>query len=176
MSSRCQSADAGSILVAIGANLPGPAGAEPIETCRSAALALDALPGLRIVALSRWWASAPIPPSDQPDYVNGVARLSGETTPEGLLQALKTLERQAGRQPAGMPGEARPLDLDIIAIGPLVRQDPDPILPHPRAHLRAFVLAPLAEVAPGWVHPILGQPVEVLLAALPPQRLRPLGP
>lgn len=175
MSSRCQSANEGPILVAIGANLPDPRGAKPLETCRAAAAALDALPGLRLVALSRWWASAPIPPADQPDYVNGVARLDGETTPEALLQALQAIERRAGRRQARAPNAARPLDLDIVAIGPLIRQSPDPILPHPRAHLRAFVLAPLAEVAPGWVHPVLGQPVEALLAALPPQRLRPLG-
>ncbi|HWA81533.1 MAG TPA: 2-amino-4-hydroxy-6-hydroxymethyldihydropteridine diphosphokinase [Acetobacteraceae bacterium] len=176
MSSRCQSASEGPILVAIGANLPDPRGAKPLETCRAAAAALDGLPGLRLVALSRWWASAPIPAAeDQPDYVNGVARLDGETTPEALLQALQAIERRAGRQPARAPNAARPLDLDIIAIGPQIRHSPDPILPHPRAHLRAFVLAPLAEVAPGWAHPILGQPAAALLATLPPQLLRPLG-
>ena len=161
------------ILVAIGANLPGPAGAPPLESCRRAAAALDGLPGMRLLALSRWWASAPIPPSGQPDYVNGVAQLAGEIAPEALLAALKALERQAGRRPAAR-NAARPLDLDIIAVGRLLRRAPDPILPHPRAHLRAFVLAPLAEVVPGWVHPALGQTVEALLASLPPQRLTPI--
>ena len=170
MSRRCP-ADA--ILVAIGANLPGPGGATPLQTCRRAAAALDRLAGLRLVALSRWWASAPVPPSGQPDYVNGVARLSGHTTPESLLASLQALEREAGRRPAAV-NAARPLDLDIIALGGLIRSQPDPILPHPRAHLRAFVLAPLAEAAPGWMHPTLAQTVETLLASLPPQRLVPL--
>ncbi len=178
------------ILVAIGANLPGPGGASPLANCRTAAAALDALPDLRLAALSRWWLSAPIPPSDQPDYVNGVARLAGRAQPDALLAALHALEREAGRRRGGQgqgvrseadhwagPGvrkAARPLDLDIIAMGNLLRDAPDPVLPHPRAHLRAFVLAPLAEVAPGWVHPRLGQTVEALLAELSAQRLRPL--
>lgn len=173
MSSRCPTNAGDAILVAIGANLPGPGGATPLATCRQAAAALDQLPGLRLVALSRWWASAPVPPSGQPDYVNGVARLSGHPLPKTLLAALQALEREAGRQPAAM-NAARPLDLDIIALGRLVQSHPDPILPHPRAHLRAFVLAPLAEVAPGWTHPTLGQTVETLLASLPPQGLSPL--
>jgi 2-amino-4-hydroxy-6-hydroxymethyldihydropteridine diphosphokinase len=170
VSRRCP-ADA--ILVAIGANLPGPGGEPPLETCRDAAAALDKLPGLRLVVLSRWWASAPVPPSGQPDYVNGVARLAGQTSPEALLAALQRLEHEAGRRPAAR-NAARPLDLDIIALGRLVRSHPDPILPHPRAHLRAFVLAPLAEVAPAWIHPTLGQTAEALLTALPPQRLSPI--
>lgn len=170
---RCQAGGREPILVAIGANLPGPGGIPPLESCRRAAASLDALPGMRLLALSRWWASAPLPPSAQPDYVNGVARLEGEIAPEALLTALQALERGAGRFPS-VANAARPLDLDIIAVGRLVRRTPDPVLPHPRAHLRAFVLAPLAEVAPGWVHPSLGQTVEALLASLPAQRLAPI--
>lgn len=72
----------------------------------------------------------------------------------------------------GTPNAARTLDLDIIAMGTLVRQAPDPILPHPRAHERHFVLRPLADVAPGWVHPVLARAVEELLALLPEQGVR----
>jgi len=168
----CQVSDRGGILIAIGANLPAADGASPLLTCRRAAAALDAIPGMRLVALSRWWVSAPVPASDQPDYVNGVARLDGNVTPEALLEALHALERRAGRRAAPNRNAARPLDLDIIALGRLVRRAPDPVVPHPRAHLRAFVLAPLAEVAPGWVHPALGRTVEALLADLRAQRLR----
>ena len=74
-----------------------------------------------------------------------------------------------------MPNAARTLDLDIIAIGGMVRTAPDPILPHPRAHLRAFVLLPLMDVAPTWVHPLFGKTAEELLADLPPQGVNVLG-
>jgi 2-amino-4-hydroxy-6-hydroxymethyldihydropteridine diphosphokinase len=66
------------------------------------------------------------------------------------------------------------LDLDIVAMGGLVSDASDPILPHPRAHHRAFVLVPLAEVAPEWVHPVLGRSVAALIAALPDQQVRAL--
>ncbi|MBV9653588.1 MAG: 2-amino-4-hydroxy-6-hydroxymethyldihydropteridine diphosphokinase, partial [Acetobacteraceae bacterium] len=68
------------------------------------------------------------------------------------------------------------LDLDIIAIGDLIRTNPAPVLPHPRAHLRAFVLRPLADVAPHWRHPILGQRAADLLAAVSDQPIRLLAP
>jgi len=160
------------IFVAIGANLPGPDAAPPIATCRAAAAALDALPGLRLRGLSRWYRTAPLPPSGQPDYVNAVAHLSGTMEPGALLAALQTIEARAGRV-RGMANAARALDLDIIAMGSLVREAPDPILPHPRAHERRFVLVPLADVAPGWSHPILAQTVEALIAALPDQGVSP---
>ncbi|MGH7103816.1 MAG: 2-amino-4-hydroxy-6-hydroxymethyldihydropteridine diphosphokinase [Acetobacteraceae bacterium] len=165
--------DGKAILIAIGANLPGPDGRSPLANCQAAATVLDGTRGLRLVALSRWWLSAPIPPSCQPDYVNGVAKLAGEMEPAVLLGALQAMERAAGGRPGGR-NAARPLDLDIIAMGALRRRAPDPVLPHPRAHLRAFVLAPLAEVAPGWIHPEIGRTVEALLAELPAQRLCPL--
>jgi 2-amino-4-hydroxy-6-hydroxymethyldihydropteridine diphosphokinase len=159
------------ILVAVGANLPGPDGSPPITTCRAAVAALDALPGLRLRGLSRWYRTAPIPPSGQPDYINGVAHLIGPTEPAALLAVLQALETRAGRT-RGTPNAPRTLDLDIIAMDTLVREAPDPILPHPRAHERRFVLMPLADVAPAWVHPVLAQTVAALIAALPDQGVR----
>lgn len=171
------------ILVSIGANLPGPDGAPPLETCQRAAAALDALPGLRLRGLSRWFVTAPVlpvgtkPAAQQPAYVNAVAHMVAEhgrtIDPAELLQRLMALEAAAGRV-RDAPNAPRVLDLDIVAMGAQVRRAPDPILPHPRAHERAFVLVPLAEVAPGWVHPVLGLTVEALIAGLPAQDVRAL--
>lgn len=152
------------ILVAIGANLPVQ-GRLPLETCRWAAGELDRLPGLRLRGLSRWYRTAPVPASDQPDYINGVAHLVGEISPEALLAGLLEIEARAGRVRV-VPNAARTLDLDIIAMAGLVRDAPDPIVPHPRAHLRAFVLWPVREVAPDWVHPRLGLGVKELIDRL----------
>ena len=154
------------ILIAIGANLAGPDGAPPLTTCRAAARALAELPGLRAAAVSRWYETAPVPPSDQPNYINGVARLErvpGATfSPESLLASLQAIEDRFGRRRAE-PNAARTLDLDLIDLDGLVREAPDPILPHPRAHMRAFVLLPLLDVAPGWVHPARGLTGRALL-------------
>ncbi len=158
------------ILVAIGANLHGRGGVSPIETCRRAVAALDLLPNLRVKGLSRWYETAPDPPSEQPSYVNAVAHLmvdcGSSIDPPMLLARLMAIEQAAGRA-RGAANAARTLDLDIIAIGTLVRSAPDPILPHPRAHLRGFVLVPLRDVAPAWVHPVLDLDVDALIAGLP---------
>ena len=153
------------ILIAIGANLPGPGGQSPRATCRAAAEALRGLPGLRLVAISDWFITAPVPASDQPDYCNGVVRMEGVADPAWLLARLQAIEQAAGRS-RSVPNAARTLDLDIIAIGEMVRAAPDPILPHPRAHLRHFVLAPLVQVAPDWIHPTLHRTPADLLAGL----------
>jgi 2-amino-4-hydroxy-6-hydroxymethyldihydropteridine diphosphokinase len=89
-------------------------------------------------------------PPGSPPFVNALVGLVprfGET-PESLLEKLRQLEKQFGRQPKKMLNEPRPLDLDLIAFGDEVRQTPTLTLPHPRAHLRRFVLEPLAEIAP----------------------------
>ena len=108
------------------------------------------LPGLRLTGFSRWFEIGAGSAVGQPDYVNAVAALRADpgTTidPALLLARLMAIEAACGRQ-RSTPNAARTLDLDIIGIGGRSRQ-PDPILPHPRAHLRAFVLAPLADVAP----------------------------
>ena len=128
---------------------------------------LDSLPGVRLAGLSRWYETAPMPPSGQPPYVNAVAALRVDPgvilDPAALLRRLMAIETACGRQ-RSTPNAARTLDLDIIGIGGLVRDAPDPVVPHPRAHLRAFVLAPLADVAPDWVHPVLGETAAVLAA------------
>ncbi len=165
------------ILVAIGANLPF-RGASPRQTCEAAAgclarLAEPGLAGLRLAGLSPWFESAPVPPSGQPPYVNGVARLEGQAAPAALLAALQDIEARFGRV-RSVANAARTLDLDIIDMNGLVRAAPDPVLPHPRAHLRAFVLAPIAALAPEWRHPASGRSAAELLAALDARDLRVL--
>ena len=164
----------GDTLVALGANLPGPDGTPPLETCRRAAAALDGLCGLPLRALSGWWETPADPPDPRsPPYVNGVARLRGTAEPGALLRALQAIERAAGRS-RPYRDAPRTLDLDLVAVGEAVRAAPDPVLPHPRARLRCFVLVPLREVAPGWIHPETGEDVAAMLAALPPAPVRRL--
>lgn len=153
--------------VALGANLAGPDGATPRQMCERAISALANLPDLHVEMRSRWFSTAPVPASQQPRFVNGVVRLRGSTTPEELLTALQRIEHQAGRTRSA-PNAARVLDLDIIDMEGLIRVAPDPILPHPRAHERGFVLLPLRDVAPNWIHPTLGLPIQTLIAKLPP--------
>ena len=161
------------ILIALGANLAGPEGRAPLAACRAAAEALHSLPGLRVVAVAPWYRTAPVPPSGQPDYVNGMVRLEGAIEPADLLARLQAIESRGGRV-RGAANAARTLDLDIIDLNGALRDSPDPVLPHPRAHLRGFVLRPLADVAPDWVHPRLGQGAATLLGALPAQIVAPL--
>jgi 2-amino-4-hydroxy-6-hydroxymethyldihydropteridine diphosphokinase len=160
------------ILVAIGANLPQPNGGTVRDSCEAAALAVRAIAGLAFIALSPWYRAAPIPKGDQPDYCNGMIRLEGDIAPAALLLRLQGIEQDFSRV-RGERNAARTLDLDIIDLNGIIRAVPDPVLPHPRAHHRAFVLRPLLDVAPGWRHPVLRQSVATLLAELPPQAIQP---
>jgi 2-amino-4-hydroxy-6-hydroxymethyldihydropteridine diphosphokinase len=138
--------------------------------------AMERLQELSIKPLlkSSLWLTAPVdcpPGSDM--FVNavvGVAPLPGET-PETLLLKLRALEKEFGRQPKKVVNEPRPLDLDLIAFGSDVRSTPELTLPHPRAHIRAFVLQPLAEIAPGFVLPGAGKTVAQLIRHLPAEQL-----
>lgn len=159
------------ILIAVGANLPSP-GKTVLQNCEAAVAAVRALPGMNFVALSTWYRSAPIPNSDQPDYCNGVIRLEGQPDPAGLMMDLLLIEDRFGRTREN-PNAARTLDLDLIDLNGVVRTDPSPILPHPRAHTRAFVLRPILDVAPGWRHPTKHASVVTLLTELPQQQIEP---
>jgi len=160
------------ILIAVGANLPGAGGKTVLEECEAAVAAVRALPGMEFVAQSTWYRTGPIPKMDQPDYCNGVIRSEGTPDPAWLLMDLHMIEDRFGRR-RDAPNAARTMDLDLIDLNGLVRHDPPPILPHPRAHSRAFVLRPILDVAPSWRHPTKHASVVSLLADLPQQQIRP---
>ncbi len=161
------------ILVAIGANLPAAGGRTPLETCQWAVGQLAQLPGLELRGVSRWFATQPIPASDQPRFVNGAAWLSGAIEPGRLLEALQAIEAAAGRV-RGVPNAARTLDLDLLAMDGLVMATPGLVLPHPRLQDRAFVLAPLQDIRPDWMHPVLHLSVATMLGAVSDQEVQAL--
>ena len=109
-------------------------------------------------------------PLDSPKFVNAMVGLIPQEneTPLKLLRKLRKLERKFGRRRKKVLNEARPLDLDLIAFGSETCNTPELILPHPRAHLRRFVLQPLSEIAPELTLPGQGKTVAELLAGLPP--------
>lgn len=102
-------------------------------------------------------------PQDQPDFINAVAALETRLTPQALLQALLVIEAQHGRRRDGMRWGPRSLDLDLLLYGDTLLDAPDLVLPHPGMHERAFVLYPLADIAPGLSVPGHGS-VQALLA------------
>lgn len=155
------------ILIGLGANLPSPDFGPPPATLEAAIAALGA-EGVAVSARSAWYRSGPVPPSDQPPFVNGVTAVDTRHPPDGLLALLLEIERRFGRRRA-VPGGPRVLDLDLLAYGEIVTAPTaHPALPHPRMHERAFVLLPLAEIAPEWRHPATGTPLARLIEALPP--------
>ena len=169
------------ILVALGANLPTARHGTPAEGLDAALVALAEC-GIRPVARSRWYRSAPMPPATGPWFVNGVVRVETTLDPIPLMERLLEVEADFGRQ-RSVAGASRPLDLDLLDYdGQIVqhagdRSGPALVLPHPRLAERAFVLAPLIEVAPRWRHPVTGASATSLLAAVAEkQSVEPLSP
>jgi 2-amino-4-hydroxy-6-hydroxymethyldihydropteridine diphosphokinase len=150
------------VVVALGSNLAGGYGSS--EALLEEALARFPTVGLKILKRSSWWRSAAWPDPNGPEYRNGVALVEADAPPEAVLAALLKLEADLGRA-RGERNAPRTLDLDLIAHGREVREGPGLILPHPRAHERLFVMGPLAEIAPDWVHPGLGATAAELAAS-----------
>jgi 2-amino-4-hydroxy-6-hydroxymethyldihydropteridine diphosphokinase len=133
--------------VALGANL-----GDPAATVRAAFGALANLPESRVVHCSSLYRTAPVGIAEQPEFINAVAMLETTLAPEALLNALLEVEQRFGRIRAEKNGP-RTLDLDLLLYDDQFIDQPHLTLPHPRLHLRAFVLYPLAEIAPTLVIP-----------------------
>jgi 2-amino-4-hydroxy-6-hydroxymethyldihydropteridine diphosphokinase len=155
--------------VALGANL-----ADPVAQVHAALAALAALPGARLARASSLYRSAPVGIRGQPDFVNAVAAVETELTPHALLQTLFGIEAHFGRR-RDFPHAPRTLDLDLLLYDAETIDTPELILPHPRMHLRAFVLVPLLEIAPdcripgrgsasAWLPAVRAQRIEKLAA------------
>ena len=154
------------ILLGLGANLAHPDHGTPRETLLAALDAIRA-EGVGIAACSPWYRSAPVPPSDQPWFVNGVAALETALPPDRLLALLHRVEAHFGRIRRER-NEARVIDLDLLAYNDRVSgEGEEPALPHPRLAERAFVVLPLAALAPDWRHPQSGLSARELAARLP---------
>jgi 3-oxoacyl-[acyl-carrier protein] reductase len=143
------------------------------EYLRQALQALGQAEQVEVIRISSLYETDPVGgPSGQGRYLNAVAELGTESSPETLLQLLLAIESQLGRVRQEKDGP-RTIDLDLLLYGQQMRAEPDLLLPHPRMHERLFVLRPLAEIAPGAVHPRLQRTVAELLAEL--EGVRPWG-
>ena len=153
------------LLIGLGANLTPDGYASPREGCIAAVSAL-ADEGVHLSALSRWYESAPVPISDQPWYLNAVAEATTELDAASTLAVLHNIERRFGRVRTER-NAARVLDLDLLDFAGMINDAGDLALPHPRLHERAFVLLPLGELCPDWVHPLSGITIQDLVAMIP---------
>ncbi|MBL4609270.1 MAG: 2-amino-4-hydroxy-6-hydroxymethyldihydropteridine diphosphokinase [Pseudomonas sp.] len=148
--------------------------ADPAAQLRQACAALGALPGSRLIGCSQLYASAPMGPQDQPDYVNAVACLETSIPPLTLLDELQRIEQQQGRARKAERWGPRTLDLDILLYGTQQIASERLQVPHYHMHARAFVLYPLAELEPELIMPD-GTPLQQLLQKCPAQGLRALA-
>lgn len=147
--------------IALGSNL-----GDPLREARRALIALGSMPETRLLSSSSAYRSHAVGPGTQPDYVNAVAAIGTRLSPLTLLTALKALESRHGRRPEPVPWAPRVIDLDILLYGDLRLATPELTVPHARLLERAFVLWPLAELAPDAHIPGAG-PISAHLRAAP---------
>ena len=144
------------VLLGLGANL-----GDPVANLARAVAALG--DEVRVDAVSSLYRSEPVGFAEQPDYYNLVVRGRTRLGPLGLLRRAREIEEALERR-RPFPNAPRTIDVDLLAYGDRVMRTAELTLPHPRLHLRGFVLHPLAEVAPGWTHPVLRQTARELLS------------
>ena len=146
--------------IAFGSNI-----GESLAILEGAMKSLEKTPGIIIKAKSSLYRTAPVGGPSQPDYLNGAAILEVQLSPQKLLDTLLNIEQEFGRVRQEHWGP-RTLDLDILLFDDLILETPDLQIPHPRMTQRAFVLVPLAEIAPDWIEPVSREPISQLLQKL----------
>lgn len=147
------------ILISLGGNL-----GKPEETLRAALKELAAS-HIRVAKLSPFYRAAPLPESTQPWFINAVAALETSMPPPRLMQLLFHIEQKFGRV-REEKNAARMLDLDLLDYNGIILNESELTLPHPRMEARAFVLAPLRDIAPEWKHPVSDKTAAALLAGI----------
>ena len=153
------------IYLAIGSNLPTIEYGGALGNCEAALEHLEKA-GISVAKRSRWYITAPVPASEQPDYVNGAAACRSELAPHDLLRACQEIEFIMGRARSSDRNAARTIDIDIVDWDGVRIAGPELEIPHPRLAERLFVLNPLRDIAPHWRHPVTGISIDDLLAAL----------
>lgn len=158
------------IFIGLGANLDSEEYGPPTATLRAASNVLNT-DDCRVVRLSSWYRSAPVPVSSQPWFINGVAELDSQIGPNSLLSRLHSIEDRFGRA-RSIRNAPRLIDLDLLVFNDLVLQtNLGPIVPHPRMQERAFVLMPLQELVPDWIDPRSGRSLQNLIDELPSNQM-----
>ena len=151
------------VFIGFGSNL-----GNRVDFCDRTVTLLSLLPHSQLVAVSSLYETEPVPDAGTPGegwFLNGVAQIETDLTPQSLLAVCREIERSLGRDPEHRSGP-RTIDLDILFYGDRVFQEQELTVPHPRLHLRRFVLEPMVELEPTLVHPVLKQSVRQLLAQL----------
>lgn len=150
-----------------------------VDFCDRTVTLLSLLPHSQLIAVSSLYETEPVADAGAPGegwFLNGVVQLETDVTPQSLLEICREIEKSLGRDPDHRSGP-RTIDLDILFYGDRVFQEQELTVPHPRLHLRRFVLEPLVEIEPALVHPVLKQSVRQLLAQLTDQhQVRRMNP
>jgi len=147
------------VIIAAGSNLE-----DKLENCRRGIAALHRSGKLEVVSQSGFYLTEPVGYADQPWFINAVLLARTHLSPLDLLRFLKQMERQSGRIDCGIRNGPRVLDFDIIFFNDWVIESKTLIVPHPRMQERGFVLKPLSEIAPAWIHPVFQKTTRQLLA------------
>ena len=156
------------ILVAIGSNLNSKSFGSPEQNCNAAIEILRKY--FEVTQSSSFYKTEPIPKSEQPWFVNCIVNIKSKISPSRILDTLLEIELQFGRK-RNRKNEARVIDLDLIAYNSLIVKSLKLTLPHPRMHLRKFVIQPICDINKNWIHPISKKKALEILKELANQKI-----
>jgi len=158
------------LIIGVGGNLNSSDGLHPIQVGKKAILQMQSF-SIKVQKVSSWYVSEPIPISDQPNFFNCIVFANTYLNEFDILKNLHQIEANLGRLRVNI-NEPRSIDLDLIDFCNRISKDNRLIIPHPRAHLRRFVMEPIAEIDPSWVHPIQKLNAKQILSKLKKQKIK----